>query len=104
MKDRNALIGPIVACTVTLLVAIGGMWVSMNARIDAVELRLREEIHTQVSSEVGSLRGDLWSLDTRLSTRIDRLADEVSELNERVSRIEGFLRRELEFLRGRDDE
>ena len=93
MKDRNALIGTIVACTVTLLVAIGGMWVSMNAKIDGVEHRLRTE-----------LGGEMRSLDTDLSARIDRLADEVSELNERVSRIEGFLQRELEFLRGRDDE
>ena len=107
MKDRNALIGTIVGCTATLLAAIGGMWISTNNRIDAVELRLREEIH----SEIGRLDDRVGSFEIRITTRLDRLEDQVDETNERLSRIderlsrmEGFLQRELEFVRGGDEE
>ena len=104
MKDRNALIGTIVACTVTLLAANGGMWVSTNSRIDAGEQRIRDEID-EIRSEIRSeIRGEVGSLDARLTARIDRLADQVNEANERLSRIEGFLHSELEYVRGSSDE
>ena len=114
MKDRNALIGTIVGCTATLLVAIGGMWISTNNSVDAVELRLREEIRIEVGrldDRVGRLDDRVGSLEIRITTRLDRLEDQVDETNERLSRIderlsriEGFLQRELEFVSGGDDE
>ena len=98
------------AAAAGMFVALGGLIVSLFLWLRSDMHRLRGELRDDIAAVEARLRGEMAAVEARLrgdiqavDRKVDDLGERVTQLGERVARVEGKLEFLKDFITRRND-